>query len=519
MHGFFRAVLAGLVLIIWLATTGEVIAQCGGAYTRSGQVLTSYNATNACVQDAINAADYGDTVRVAAGNAMWIRSSQGCRFPVGNRDTYLCIKKAITLKGGDGTITFGEETTNGGIVYQPEAGSSNHLFEMSGFTFDGEGRSFHNEGIFNAYPSVSNSFHPGVKIHHNLFLNFSHVCLYTQKLVYGVIYKNTFTNVNIPTRQDGENLGWGNVAQIFGTETNIFVEDNLFNFTLGMEGALIDPGGGAPGLVLRYNTTDLTNAKGLSGLWGAHGLQSMATTPGFTCPSGCGYASCLPEVAGSCDETTPHCQQWSTLKIEIYGNKVISGANIYSQWYGLRGGQGLFFYNTNTVSGNHAVYYNGQYAQYSCDSCQSPAFPAYTQHIRNTYSWANYANATLKTISKRLDFCADASIGVPYVITENVDYWNHKINFDGSSGVGCGTLANRPATCTSGVGYWATHQSCTDLTGMVGANPSTLISGTLYKCTATNKWEAYYTPYPYPHPLRAQDDINPPAAPAELTVK
>jgi len=28
------------------------------------------------------------------------------------------------------------------------------------------------------------------------------------------------------------------------------------------------------------------------------------------------------------------------------------------------------------------------------------------------------------------------------------------------------------------------------------------IAGTLYKCTSTNKWEPYYTPYTYPHPLR-----------------
>jgi len=36
---------------------------------------------------------------------------------------------------------------------------------------------------------------------------------------------------------------------------------------------------------------------------------------------------------------------------------------------------------------------------------------------------------------------------------------------------------------------------------MVGKNPTTPISGTLYKCTATNTWTAYYTPYAYPHPL------------------
>lgn len=55
--------------------------------------------------------------------------------------------------------------------------------------------------------------------------------------------------------------------------------------------------------------------------------------------------------------------------------------------------------------------------------------------------------------------------------------------FDGTQGVGSGLLSARPSTCTSGVAYWATDSS------------------ELYKCTATNTWSAYYTPYTYPHPL------------------
>ena len=87
-------------------------------------------------------------------------------------------------------------------------------------------------------------------------------------------------------------------------------------------------------------------------------------------------------------------------------------------------------------------------------------------------------------------------------------------------GVGCGTLANRPSTCSINQGYWATNQSCTDLTGMVGVRPSTPISGTLYKCTATNTWTPYYTPYTYPHPLRAAGaDITPPGAPTGVRVQ
>jgi hypothetical protein len=63
-----------------------------------------------------------------------------------------------------------------------------------------------------------------------------------------------------------------------------------------------------------------------------------------------------------------------------------------------------------------------------------------------------------------------------------------------TTGVGVGTLSQRPAKCTAnsvaypagnspGVGYWATDQN------------------TLYVCTAPNTWTAYYTPFTYPHPL------------------
>jgi hypothetical protein len=67
--------------------------------------------------------------------------------------------------------------------------------------------------------------------------------------------------------------------------------------------------------------------------------------------------------------------------------------------------------------------------------------------------------------------------------------------FDGTVGVGSGTIASRPATCTTGVGWWATDQGSWDTT--IAANTS----GLFYKCTSTNTWTLFYTPYTYPHPL------------------
>jgi hypothetical protein len=79
--------------------------------------------------------------------------------------------------------------------------------------------------------------------------------------------------------------------------------------------------------------------------------------------------------------------------------------------------------------------------------------------------------------------------------------------FNGTSGTGHGTLANRPTTCTTRVGYLATDQGNWNQSGSGG-------QGQLYVCTATNTWTLYYTPYTYPHPLIAGGTtgtiVNPP---------
>lgn len=123
---------------------------------------------------------------------------------------------------------------------------------------------------------------------------------------------------------------------------------------------------------------------------------------------------------------------------------------------------------------------------------------AWTHEVQDpVYAWANtkscsgcggnfWANYNSDALIANSDYYLDAneSTGVP-------------ITFTGATGVGSGTLASRPSTCTVGVRYFATDQGSWNVSGN-GAG-----SGLGYKCTSTNTWTQDYTPYTYPNPLES----------------
>lgn len=148
----------------------------------------------------------------------------------------------------------------------------------------------------------------------------------------------------------------------------------------------------------------------------------------------------------------------------------------------------------------------------------TPASPAHSlsQALDPVYEWDDTATVmgstnlganTGRLIANR-DWYTDNSNGNPEAQTSPTS------PFNGTSGVGWGTLANRPTTCTPYVGYWATDQGSWNQSG------NSFGQGELFVCSATNTWTLHYTPYTYPHPLTTGNIVssNPtPGTPTNLT--
>jgi hypothetical protein len=110
-------------------------------------------------------------------------------------------------------------------------------------------------------------------------------------------------------------------------------------------------------------------------------------------------------------------------------------------------------------------------------------------------------------------------------IKKNRDVFNQMPGtFDGTGGdtvgggVGCGTYAQMMAITpiVTGVGYWATNQSCSSIISLTGASSlavmggtrtaSSKIEGTLYRWNGSS-WVVWFTPATYPHPLRGEGTV------------
>lgn len=459
----------------------------------------------ASVEYCLTHASAGDTITVSAGDgtetwATGITFTRGVNL-IGPGATNLTISGAV-----DSLLWWNLTST-------PR--NAHDTLKVQGFTFDGLGASS-NTGLIRLGWSDGGEYVTAVIVD-NVFQNLDGRGVYVWGRVHGVIARNTFDRLYIALGCYGDNhLGWAVDSQAFGDANQIYFENNLIQYSGTWTTSYRAVSGGNGGqCVIRYNDWNMATSGG-SGyqLWELHGLQSMFRSDGVT--------RCSPETGdNTCDPNVAKCESYSVLSSEWYGNNVY-GVGTGNEWMQHRGGWMLFHHNkyaatSGTTTGIH-------FLEYACDSCQQyvPTYGPFTMHISNTYVWNNFDQTTRVGMTSGGDYCkTGVPGGGPYEITEDRDYFSDKYaTFDGTSGVGCGNAAAfaKLTTCTTGVAYWVTDQSCTSLTGMVGRNPATPISGKLYKCKATNTWQSAgeaYTPYEYPHYLAG----TLPSAPTNVRIR
>jgi hypothetical protein len=442
------------------------------------------------VQAAYALCDAGDIITVPAGDADW---------------TQLAFTKCVSLIGagiGQTNIRAVFSGTAGGnannfLVYYLISAATKVNFRISGFSFD------HNLGCEGILITNNSTTPARVRIDHisqsNLDIRASARTIETWGIVWGVVDNSvfyyddyTYAKYRLLSPYGYNQTSWQQTKWDFGSADNLYFEDNTFYiYTMPITG------GQGGRYCLRHNNFILNNG--------------AASTTLYLLDSHGNYAR---------DDLTPY--NWSAFGVEFYENTIdVKGRplNILD----LRGGKALVYNNyiTNGSATAHAIESKCREENSSGirghDSLCPPAensISGQPQHVSDYYTWNTYKDGVKffhpsgqhPWIQSTVDYADPATFGYDASLADHgvvprkdVHVFSEVASFNGSTGMGSGLLAARPATCTlDGAAYWATDTS------------------TLYRWKE-GAWSAFFTPYTYPHPMR-EESYPPSGDPILLTV-
>lgn len=489
-----------LFALVILATLFGIVS-ARAACTGSGVTWSCpAGATPFDVQSALNSATDGATLTFAAGSYTWSGSSIG--FSNTKGATLICASAGACAVSAGGQAV-GMNATLSGV--------NNHLYRISGFAFTATGGNapiwFSGTGTMTQLRIDNNSFTSSSSGATMIQLcETGTICLF-----YGVIDHNTFTaSVSIVAFQKTGNSPTMPVGSKAGTGNNLFFEDNTINIsTMTDAGSGCIDGWSDNSTVFRHNTT----------------LNCLVTTHGQTHGGGPEnfevYNNSLSVNAGSVAQGVADCfrcfHHQGSGELYVFNNSFTAFSGKTSDAIGVMDYRAY----TNSIDGgapicdgsNVTAFPDGGYDGNRAPQATNQGYPCWHQpgrdfsptptggNSRPMYGWNNYWSDTLAAVPLVMENQGGSPDYVPQHEQANRDYFvavsaNAQTSatspFNGTTGMGFGTLANRPTTCTasaepgSGVGYFATDDGA---------------QGTLYRCSATNTWTVQYTPYQYPHPL------------------
>lgn len=515
-----------LLLFLLLLLPNITWAACAG----SSPTWTAASASIADISACVTAANPGDTINVPADSKTWTGQ--------------LSITKGVKLIGAGidlTTITYAGDANTTMFAYQPADLSLNTPFRLSGFTFDINDVMNSDNPTFSFVAPRAGIPQTKIRIDHNKFMNMPKALMWIMGM-YGVIDNNIYVAINRPIAApmafDSGVYYWNNHTPVtYGaTDNNIYLEDNIMGGVNRYSGGIsyCQTGGR---LALRYNTIEAEtnqnfmlidahgnygteayscmgyeiygnqiNAHEWGGFFGQRGGKAAVFYNNITATRAYG-SSIRDEMADSISPVTSGEKQHVSDTYH-FGNK----NNLTSTLTLGQHGQDCCVKNggASIVLGTDSKYYEAFHSYWTSTTDDRPITGAnwssywaeYTTPIwwtpDNWVVGTDYYNSTCHSDT---NCCYNGTNEV--ALKENVDWYQDNNSFDGTSGIGKGTLSNRPDTCTKDrAAYWATDQVTDNLTGMVGKNPTTPISGTMYRCTDTDTWTPYFTPLAYPHPLR-----------------
>lgn len=592
MKNFFAAI----AFLLLASTTRAACSTLDGGVTYSCPAAATVADVQAAVTGGV-VGPIGPVITLAFGTY----SGTGVKFSNSKGTTIICATAPLTI----GAATTNPCTWNNALdkVFYNDGfapGVNNNLYRVSGITFDGGGSlNLAAQGVvfFDSYSN--NTFGTmeltNVRVDHNTFQNYKTGSnavgvgnsATSSVHVYGVVDHNQLANATMTSviLWVGTFDTWP-PADPVGTSSNLFFEDNNFNFT-AVGGSSVEgctDGWGSMSVVVRHNTAVncLMTEHGWSHQWGPYNYELYSNNISMNASSGSGaewgcyrcfhsqgaaqniffnntFTPANWSTTGTISMGTPTTLTVASATGAVVGGTVnvagagpssgtlvaqitniaglvltidtgasfgVSGAATtiyYSKdrevmsllWYGAEVmGYDIILPQVNGFlndpitksympSGNHLP----QSANRGYPGYSQPGRDPATQKLKPDYVWNNVwapNNSSVPLFSGALY----GSGNFTFQMKTDRDWYNPmgtggvqtsaSSPFDGTSGTGFGTLANRPTTCTTnvnetggGVGYFATDQGT---------------QGILYRCTG-NAWVVQYKPYIYPHPLVAGSAI------------